>query len=120
MATSNESVDHIMDLLAEVEPQAKRMFGGLGIFHRGLMFALMDQDTLYMKVDDENRPAFEAEGSGPFSIVMKGKEMTMGYYEVPASVLDEPDRLTEWAKNAIDVALRADAVKPKSKRKLQT
>lgn len=119
MATSNESVDHVLDLLAEVAPAAKRMFGGLGIFHRGLMFALMDEDTLYMKVDDENRPAFEAEGSGPFSIVMKGKEMTMGYYEVPASVLDDADRLTEWAKTAIDVAQRADAAKPKSKRKFK-
>ena len=119
MAATNESVDHILGLLAEVEPVAKRMFGGLGIFHQGLMFALMDEDTLYMKVDDENRPAYEAEGSEPFSVTMRGREMTMGYYEVPASVLDEPGRLTEWAKTAIDVAKRADAAKPKSKRKFK-
>ena len=85
MVTSDGALEHILDLLAEVEPESKRMFGGLGIFHRGLMFALMDDDTLYMKVDDLNRPDYEAEGSGPFTVVMRGKETTMGYREIPAS-----------------------------------
>ena len=119
MATSDGALEHILDLLAGVEPEAKRMFGGLGIFHRGLMVALMDDDTLYLKVDDLNRADYEAEGSGPFTVTMRGKETTMGYREIPANVLEDPDRLIEWANKAIDVALRADAAKPKSKRKIK-
>ena len=119
MVTSDGALEHILDLLAEVEPEAKRMFGSWGIFHRGLMFALMDDDTLYMKVDDLNRPDYEAEGSGPFTVVMRGKETTMGYREIPANVLEDPVRMIEWANKAIDAALRADAAKPKSKRKIK-
>ena len=119
MVTSDGALEHIMDLLGAVEPEAKRMFGGLGIFHRGLMFALMDDDTLYMKVDAVNLADYEAEGSGPFTVVMRGKETTMGYREIPANVLEDPDRLIEWANKAIDVSLRADAAKPKSKRKFK-
>jgi DNA transformation protein len=119
MATCDGALEYIMDLLGPVEPEAKRMFGGLGIFHRGLIFALMGDYTLYMKVDDLNRADFEAEGSGPFSIAMKGKEMTMSYYEVPADVLEDPDILNEWANKAIDLSLRADAAKPVSKQKIK-
>jgi DNA transformation protein len=93
MATSDGALEHILDLLEPVEPEAKRMFGGLGIFHRGLMFALMEDDTLYMKVDDLNLADHEAEGSGPFTVVMRGKETTMGYRDILANVLENPDRL---------------------------
>ena len=119
MATSDGALEHILDLLGPGEPEAKRMFGGLGIFHRGLMFALMDDDTLYMKVDDLTLADYEAEGSGPFTVVMRGKETTMGYREIPANVLEDHDRLIDWANKAIDVALRADAAKPASKRKIK-
>ena len=30
----------------------RRMFGGLGIFRQGLMFALVADDTLYLKADE--------------------------------------------------------------------
>ena len=83
------------------------------------MFALMDDDTLYMKVDDLNRADYEAKDSGPFVVVMRGKETSIGYREIPSNVVENPDHLIEWANKAIDVALRADAAKPVSKRKIK-
>ena len=83
------------------------------------MVALMDDDTLYMKVDDLNLADYEAEGSGSFTVVMRGKETTMGYREIPANVLEDLDRLIEWSNKAIDVALRADAAKPVFKCKIK-
>jgi DNA transformation protein len=32
----------------------RKMFGGYGVYHDGLMFALVADDTLYLKADDEN------------------------------------------------------------------
>ena len=43
------------------------MFGGAGVYHDGLMFALVDDEVLYFKVDETSRPAFEAENLPPFA-----------------------------------------------------
>ncbi|MFC1913339.1 TfoX/Sxy family protein [Chloroflexota bacterium] len=43
------------------------MFGGYGIFHEGDIFALISGDTLYFKVDDFYRAAYENAGSKPFA-----------------------------------------------------
>ena len=32
------------------------MFGGLGVFRRGIMFALVADDVLYMKADEFHEP----------------------------------------------------------------
>jgi DNA transformation protein and related proteins len=81
----------------------KRMFGGVGIYAGDLFFALLSRDVLYLKVDDSNRPDFEAAGSGPFSPYGPGGE-TMQYYEVPAEVLEDADELCRWAARAMAVA----------------
>ena len=65
------------DLLAELfEPVGgvsfRKMFGGLGIFRQGMMFALVADDTLYLKADDDTAVAFKAEGCGPFVYDGKG------------------------------------------------
>ena len=117
MAASDEALVHILDLLAEVAPVPKRMFGGLGLFHQGVMFGLMDGDALYLKADDETLGDYEAEGSGPFVFNMSDRQVSTGYYEIPATVAEDQELAVEWARKAIDVAFRADAAKPPSKRK---
>ena len=37
----------------------RRMFGKTGVFCDGLMFGMVTNDTLYFRVDDRNRAAFE-------------------------------------------------------------
>ncbi len=98
-------------LLEALEPlggvTARRMFGGHGLFRRGLMFCLVAGDAAYLKVDDSTRAAFEAAGSGPFTYSRGGKPASLGYWLVPAAVLDDPEALQAWAERAIAVALRA-------------
>ena len=61
--------DHLAELFAPLGNVVfRKMFGGLGIFKDGLMFALVAEDALYMKADDATIPAYAAEGSGPFRI----------------------------------------------------
>jgi DNA transformation protein len=82
------------------------MFGGVGVYAGELFFALMDDDTLYFKVDDVTRPQFEDCGMAPFRPYGEGGEV-MQYYEVPADVLEDPEGLVAWVEAAIAVARRA-------------
>jgi DNA transformation protein len=88
--------------------RARNMFGGVGLYCGDLFFALMDDDVLYFKVDESNRPHFEERGMGPFRPGGEGGE-TMQYYEVPADVLEDAEALAAWATAAIEVARRARA-----------
>jgi DNA transformation protein len=106
MAVSAEFRTFVLDQLERVEPvTARSMFGGVGIYSRGLFFALIAGESVYLKVDDTNRPDFEAAGMGPFRPFGEDSN-PMNYYELPAELLEEPDRLRPWVHKALDVARR--------------
>ncbi|HEY2153657.1 MAG TPA: TfoX/Sxy family protein [Vicinamibacterales bacterium] len=99
-----------LDSVGAITP--KRMFGGVGIYADGIFFAILDNDRLFLKVDDSNRADFIAAGKGPFQPYGPGGE-TMQYYEVPVAVLEDVDELGRWAAKAIAVAVAKKARKPK-------
>jgi DNA transformation protein and related proteins len=86
--------------------RARSMFGGVGLYAGNLFFGLMDDDTVYFKVNDSNRRRFEERGMGPFRPYGEGGE-TMQYYEVPADVLEDAEQLAVWAETALTVARQA-------------
>lgn len=97
--------------------RARRMFGGYGISCDGLTFALVSDDTLYFKVDDANRPAYEALGLASFR-PMPDRPVELSYRQPPAEVFDDNQEMLTWARPALDAALRAAAKKAaKGKRK---
>jgi DNA transformation protein len=108
MAVSDSFKTYVLEQLGRLRPdiRSRGMFGGVGIYAGERFFALIDDDVLYLKVDDVNRPDFEKEGMGPFQPFGPGGEV-MQYYELPAGLLDEPDELRPWVESAIDVAGRA-------------
>ena len=95
----------VVDQLGRVAApiRTKKMFGGVGIYSSELFFALIDDDTLYFKVDDTNRGDFEARGMGPFRPFGEQGEV-MQYYAVPPDLLDDADALRSWVKKSLDVA----------------
>jgi DNA transformation protein len=95
----------------------RSMFGGLGVFRDGTMFAFVADDTLYFRVDDGNQPDFEAEDSEPFTYQGKGKPMAMAYWRAPERLFDDADEFVRWANNAIDASRRVAAAKKKPSRK---
>ena len=105
MAVSPSYKVLVIDLLNRVLPnvRARSMFGGVGVYSGDLFFALIDDDTLYFKVDGSNRPDFEARGMAPFRPFGDAGE-TMQYYQVPEEVLEDPDTLRTWAEKALAVA----------------
>jgi DNA transformation protein len=86
--------------------RARSMFGGVGVYAGDLFFALMDDDTLYFKVDDATRGHYEARGMGPFRPGGVDGEV-MQYYELPGDVLEDAEQLASWVEEAIGVAERA-------------
>ena len=113
MAVSADFLQHLEGLLADLGPlTVKKMFGGASLQVDGAAFALVFGETLYIKVDDDNRAAFEAEGSGPFVYDMKdGRSASLGYWSLPESGLDDPDEAVRWARLGVEAAFRAK--KPK-------
>lgn len=90
---------------ATISVRDKAMFGGVGIYSGDLFFALIDDDTVYFKVDDSNRPDFEARGMGPFRPASLDGEV-MQYYAVPEDLLEDPEALRLWVERALAVARR--------------
>ncbi|MGB5102912.1 MAG: TfoX/Sxy family protein [Steroidobacteraceae bacterium] len=84
--------------------RSKRMFGGIGLYCDDLFFALVDDDTLYLKADDGTREEFVKRRLRPFQPFRDKPEYSMSYYEAPADALDDPEALAEWARKALRVA----------------
>ncbi len=108
MAVSRGFQEFILDLLGPLEPMARRMFSGVGLFHGGVMFGLLVRDTMYLRADDVTRARFEQVGSRPFSYQRGEREVSLAaYYVVPEDLLDRQDELLQWSRDAIATALRA-------------
>jgi DNA transformation protein and related proteins len=108
--------DETLSILNLVAPITHRsMFGGVGLYREGLFFGLIANDTLYFKVDDSNRPDFEAVGMGPFMPFGNSREV-MQYYEVPSFVLENPEELEVWMDKAVHVAEMKKARSPRAGR----
>jgi DNA transformation protein and related proteins len=103
----------ILDQLSAAGPvTARAMFGGVGLYCHGLFFALIDDDTLYLKVDDATRPDFERLGSEPFRPFGDDTHV-MQYYELPAEVLEDRAAVAPWVERALAAARRKAAGKRK-------
>ncbi len=112
MAVSESYRGFVLEQLERVMPvTAKSMFGGVGIYAQGSFFALIAEERLYFKVDDATRADFERFGMEPFRPF--GEDSAMGYYEVPADVLEDAAQLAPWMSKAIGVAARAKRRKSK-------
>ena len=100
----------VFELFGSID--TRRMFGGYGVYHHGLMFGLVADDTLYLKTDAGNLQFFVAEGLGPFAFTSKdGRTTKMSYYRAPDEILDDRELAKTWGQRAFDAALRAQAAK---------
>jgi DNA transformation protein and related proteins len=81
----------------------KRMFGGVGIYSDGAFFAVIDNDTLFFKVDETLSKRYRNKGMPPFTPIPGAKPM-MGYYQVPPDVLEDGQMLVKWARDSIRLA----------------
>jgi DNA transformation protein len=98
--------DFAREQLARALPiTTRKMFGALGVYARGLFFAIVTKDAVYFRVDDATRPEYEARGCGPFDPYGDGRVMSSSY-RVPDEVLEDTDELRRWAEASVEAAAR--------------
>ena len=93
------------------------MMGGHCLYLNDVVFALVADNTLYLKADGETRPRFDARGLEAFR-PFPDKESAMSYFLAPPEFFDNQDAALEWARLAVEAGQRAQAKrKPKGKKR---
>ena len=109
MTGREDLVNYIIDMLQDLgHIDAKYMFGDWGLYLDGLFFAILEDDNLFVKVDDKSREFFEKNKLKQFSYMRKGKRCFLSYYKVPDEAIDDIDMLKYWAELGYQAALRAN------------
>ena len=111
MVASDSFAEFLREQLAPLgRVTMRRMFGKTGVFCDGLMFGMITDNTLYFRVDDHNRDAFQ-DGAcfPPLNYRKQGETIDLSFWRAPERLFDEPDELVAWARIALDAARRVAA-----------
>lgn len=96
--------------------EVRRMFGGYGIYHNGLMFGLVEKNTLYLKGDEATQKHFKSRRLSQFQYNRAGKMVKLSYFKAPEEVYDNREKATLWAQRAYTAARRQSDKKHKRKK----
>lgn len=119
-SSTHDFATYCCELLSGVGPcTAKRMFGGFGISTSGLTLALVADlgggEKLWLKADAQTRSLYEAHGCERFTYEMTRNGVSaphsLNYYAAPEEAMESPAVMLEWARVALECALKARAVK---------
>jgi DNA transformation protein len=125
MVASDSFAEFLREQLAPLgRVTMRRMFGKTGVFCDGFMFGMVRDNTLYFRVDTDNRAAFkEAQSFPPLNYAKRGSTIDLSFWRAPERLFDEPDELVTWARAALAaarrVATKRERTPPKQKSKPQ-
>lgn len=101
----NAGIEEMFEGLGPVS--IRRMFGGKGIYHQGIIVAIDLRDEIMLKADEVSGPEFAEAGARQWTYEnKKGKPVLMPYWTVPEAAFDDPDEMTKWVRLAFEAALR--------------
>jgi DNA transformation protein len=111
MVASDSFAEFLREQLAPLgRVTMRRMFGKTGVFCDEVMLGMVTENTLYFRVDDDNRATFkEAQSFPPLNYAKKGSTIDLAFWRVPERLFDEPDELVIWARAALAAAHRVAA-----------
>lgn len=102
--------DFLRDLFSGLGPLSfRKMFGGLGIYADGLIFAVILRDELMLKGDEHCSEQYESASMERWTYKnsKSGKTVQMPYWTAPEAALESAEVMTPFAKMAFAAALRA-------------
>lgn len=110
--------DHIREMFEGLGPVTiRRLFGGKGIYHAGLIVAIDFGDEILLKADATSAPLFAETGARQWTYESQRRPpVLMPYWSIPDEALDDPETLAHWVRLAFEAALRSGAAKPKPPR----
>jgi DNA transformation protein len=101
MNANDESFkDFLLDQLHELDDvEARRMFGGFGLYRDETFFGIVHKGKLFFKIDESSVGEYRKRKMKPFR--SNAKQTLKSYYQVPADVIEDADALREWAVKAV-------------------
>jgi DNA transformation protein len=109
-STTTSLVDYAVELLGPFGTvSARPMFSGHGIYLDGVLFAIVADESLWLKADAINRSEFEDAGCTSFSYVRSGKTVAMSFFQAPPEAMESQQAMMPWARSAYAAALRSSA-----------
>jgi DNA transformation protein len=121
MPLSPGYIDFALELIAGFgKVEVKKMFGGASLTRSGVGFAILDDDTFFLKGDGAFGADMKKQGSKPwsYSIGKDGHPREIAYWSLPDTALDDPDEAASLAKRSYQISVKAaaeKASKPKKK-----
>ena len=108
MTVSDGFAEFLRDQLAPLgRITMRRMFGKTGVFCDEFMLGMVRDNTLYFRVDDDNRADFsEASAFPPLNYEKKGGVIDLSFWRAPERLFDEPEELVAWGRAALAAARR--------------
>lgn len=92
--------DFVLDQLEGLDDvEAKRMFGGYGLYQDETFFGIIHKGKLYFKVDESTVGEYRKRKMKPFR--PNSKQTLTSYYQVPVEMLEDNERLCDWTVKAI-------------------
>ncbi len=92
--------DFVLDQLAGMnDVEARRMFGGFGLYQDETFFGIVHEGKLFFKIDESTVGAYRKHGMNPFQPT--AKQTLKSYYQVPVEIIENADALGEWATRAV-------------------
>ena len=92
--------DFVLDQLRGLDDvEARRMFGGYGLYQDETFFGIVHKGLLYFKTDDSTVSEYRKRKMKPFR--PNAKQTLKSYYQVPLEILDDAEQLCQWAAQAI-------------------
>jgi len=92
--------DFVLDQLRELDDiDARRMFGGFGLYRDETFFGIIHKDRVYFKIDGSTVGEYRKRKMKPFR--PNAKQTLKSYYQVPLEILEDAGQLCQWAVQAI-------------------
>lgn len=110
--------DYVLELLASFgRIETKRMFGGAMLSHQGVSFAILDDDTFFLKADAALGAELKEQGSKPwhYSVKKDGTVRDIAYWSLPDTAADDPDEAVTLARRSFAIATTAAKTKATKK-----
>ncbi|MVA55725.1 TfoX/Sxy family protein [Agrobacterium vitis] len=112
----NPDIEEMFQSLGPVS--IRRMFGGKGVYHQGIICALYLFDEIMLKADAQTAPEFAAAGARQWVYQRPDKKpVAMPYWSVPEDAFDDPDEMARWARLAYEAGIRTHKPSPPKRRK---
>ena len=104
--STSQYIEYVLELLEPINAiSSGKFFGGQGVSCDSVQFGMIMGNSLFFVVDNSSRDKYIKMGTECFWYTKKtGKVNVKKYHEVPGELLDDPNKLLDWAEESIKIA----------------